>query len=97
MDFLADAALRWLDGRQDKTRPFVLRVDTWGPHHTYQVPLAYKDLILPEEICEYPSYSHPYGEDKPAFAGEFLRDFHARSRSLRSWPWPGSRFRPGNS
>lgn len=57
VDFLADAALRWLDGRQDKTRPFVLRVDTWGPHHAYQVPLAYKDLIPPEEICEYPSYS----------------------------------------
>ena len=85
VDFLADAALRWLDGRQDKTRPFVLRVDTWGPHHAYQVPLAYKDLIPPEEICEYPSYSHPYEKDKPAFAGEFLRDFHARSRSLRSW------------
>ena len=83
VDFLADAALRWLDAR-DGSRPFVLRVDTWGPHHAYQVPLAYKDLISPGEIMEYPSFRHPFGADKPAFSAEFLQDLQ-RNNALRTW------------
>lgn len=85
VDFLADAALHWLTECRDPEQPFVLRVDTWGPHHAYQAPLACKDLIPPEQICEYPSFAHPFGPERPGFAAEFLRDFHSRSRTLGSW------------
>lgn len=83
VDFLADAALRWLDKRR-ANRPFVLRVDTWGPHHAYQVPLAYKNLLDPAAIAQYPSFAHPFRADTPPFALDFLQDLQCHNR-LQTW------------
>ena len=84
-DFLADAAIHWLDGRSDRTKPFVLRVDTWGPHHAYQPPATRRTTICPTEIKEYPSFAHPYGIDKPAFAARFVEAFARSHPSLQTW------------
>ena len=73
IDFLLDMAGDWLRERASENAPFVLRLDAWGPHQAYQIPLDYKDTIInAEDIEPYPGYDEDALPYKPAFAGNFL-------------------------
>jgi arylsulfatase A-like enzyme len=41
-----DAALRWLEGREDATRPFFLFVHLYDPHYPYEPPPAFARPFL---------------------------------------------------
>ena len=94
VDFLVAKALDWLDHR-DSSRPFVLRLDTWGPHHAYQPPKSVADEIHAEDIRPYPSLHTPYtAGEKPEFYSTFLgnlRGMHAAICSESEWQLVASR------
>lgn len=81
-DFVVSMAMDWIK-KQTEAAPFILRVDTWGPHHSFQVPLAYKDLINPEEIEEYPSFTDDM-KHRPQFVRDFLQGIRERNH-LQTW------------
>ncbi len=83
-DFISSMAMDWLDERSGKNRPFVLQVNMWGPHHSYQVPLESKEAIKADEIEEYPSFRDEM-KHRPRFAQEFLKGIRNRN-SFRTWP-----------
>ncbi|HHV60759.1 MAG TPA: sulfatase-like hydrolase/transferase [Clostridiaceae bacterium] len=82
-DFLVNLACEWLDEHLQDDKPFMLRMDTWGPHHSFQVPFSYKDLINPDEIEEYPSFGDDAGS-KPEFVRSFLAGIKERN-PLKTW------------
>lgn len=83
-DFIVSMAMDWLERRTMENQPFVLRVDFWGPHHSFQTPLESKDLINPAEIEEYPSFRDEM-KHRPRFAQEFLKEIRNRN-PITSWP-----------
>lgn len=71
VDFLIDEAKRWLQERKES--PFVLRIDTWGPHHAYQVPKGFADKYIDEDKIELsPSFELDIS-DRASFTREFLQ------------------------
>ncbi|MNC20386.1 Arylsulfatase [compost metagenome] len=79
---MVSMAMDWIK-QQTEAAPFALRVDTWGPHHSFQVPLAFKDLINPEEIEEYPSFTDDM-KHRPQFVRNFLEGIRNRNH-LQTW------------
>ncbi|MBD2869014.1 sulfatase-like hydrolase/transferase [Paenibacillus arenilitoris] len=83
-DFLLAMAEDWLTSETSPAgQPFSLRVDIWGPHQAYQVPLASKDTIDPRAIEEYPSFADEM-KDRPGF----VQSYHANIRdrnAAQSW------------
>lgn len=72
VDFLIDMAKRWVEQRQEK--PFVLRVDTWGPHHAYQVPEEFADTMIHADEIELPPSIDSNIPGKPSFVRQFLEE-----------------------
>jgi len=83
-DFLLSMAEDWVRGAiASPGTPFSLRVDIWGPHQAYQVPLAAKDTIDPRAIDEYPSFG-----DEMNGRPDFVREYRAMLRGkygLAGW------------
>lgn len=71
VDFLIDEAKRWLDRHKEK--PFVLRVDTWGPHQAYQVPVGFADTCIDADDIELPPSFDRKFPDRASFAQDFLK------------------------
>lgn len=70
-------------------RPFTLRVDFWGPHQPHLPTQEFLDLYRPEEIPEYPSFSHP-PENKPEFYRHGLKPLAGDDGKMiypSVWPW----------
>jgi arylsulfatase A-like enzyme len=82
-DFLVSTALDWMDERIEEGNSFALRVDTWGPHHAFQVPLEYKDTINAAEIEEYPSFKVDM-KNRPEFVQDFLQNLRNNNK-LKTW------------
>lgn len=82
-DFLTSMALDWMEEQFKEDSPFSVRIDMWGPHHAFQVPLEYKDSINEKEIEEYPSFNDE-AENKPPFVQEFLKTIK-ESNSIKTW------------
>lgn len=82
-DFVASIAADWIRGAVREGKPFAVGVNTWGPHHAYQVPLEYRNLIDETEIEEYPGYDR-IPEDVCNFSSEFVRKIRANNE-CRSW------------
>ncbi|TLS48648.1 DUF4976 domain-containing protein [Paenibacillus antri] len=86
-DFLLSSAEDWLLGAGGGTgasgQPFALRIDIWGPHQAYQVPLEAKDTIDPRRIEEYPSFADEM-KDRPAFVREYRESLRQKYK-LQSW------------
>lgn len=80
-DFLTSLAYDWI--AQPGGAPFAARVDFWGPHHAYQVPEAFSDLIDAEAILEYPSFREGT-EHKPDFVRGFAERIRAHS-GAKDW------------
>lgn len=72
VDFLIDEAKRWLV--KNKENPFVLRLDTWGPHQAYQVPAEFADKYVNEKDIELPPSFNMDISDRSTFTQEFLRN-----------------------
>ncbi len=70
-DYLVYRAEQVLRDRAADGKPFLLRVDTWGPHHAYQVPEDFAGFIDPEKIV-LPDSFHQEPSGKPAFSAEYL-------------------------
>jgi arylsulfatase A-like enzyme len=83
-DFITSMAMDWMIEHRNENNPFVLQVDLWGPHHSFQVPLEYKDVINPEEIAEYPSFRDEM-KHRPQFVQEFLQGIRNRN-PISTWP-----------
>ncbi len=64
--FLSKLACEWLEQRVEDQEPFVLRVDTWGPHQPYLVSEPFKDTISPKDIPEYPNFKNDFA-DRPTY------------------------------
>ena len=64
--------------------PFSLVVSLWGPHHPYYPSREFADLINPEEIAEYPSFSESL-DDKP-LRYRIQRDLRCQHRAFERWP-----------
>ncbi|MGN0972699.1 MAG: sulfatase-like hydrolase/transferase [Aristaeellaceae bacterium] len=83
-DFLVWQAQKWLETCGDQ--PFVLRVDTWGPHHAYQPPVAALEAVAMEQI-QLPPSLHMEEPARGAITRQFLR--HCREdmpiRSDEDW------------
>lgn len=71
-DFIIDLAKRWLE--QHREKPFVLRVDTWGPHQAYQVPAEFADTIIQADEIELPPSIDSDIPGKPSFVRDFLKE-----------------------
>lgn len=69
--FVSHMASEWLKERAEDGEPFVLRVDTWGPHQPYLVAEEFSDIINPKDIPEYPNFCNDFA-DRP--------DYHKRDR-----------------
>ena len=61
----SDLRLEQLAAREDKSRPFALRVDFWGPHQPYFPTQEYLDMYKDMKLSEYPSWNSGL-EGKPA-------------------------------
>lgn len=72
-DFLVYLAEKWLADNSGK--PFVLRVDTWGPHHAYQPPLSVYGSVDAAQV-ELPPSLHALIETRPDFVQRFLDHCH---------------------
>jgi arylsulfatase A-like enzyme len=82
-DFLLSLAMDWITERKQQDQPYVARVEMWGPHHSYQVPLEIKDTIDEKGIEEYPSFRDEM-PGKPQFSRDFLQKIRNRN-PLRTW------------
>ena len=71
VDFLIDEAKMWLE--KNKENPFVLRLDTWGPHHAYQVPSDFADRFINAEEIELPQSFSMDTSKRPGFSQTFLQ------------------------
>ena len=69
-DFLVWMAEKWLRTHADQ--PFVLRVDTWGPHHAYQPPLS-ACAMVDESKIELPPSLRMDCSQRPKFSQRFLK------------------------
>lgn len=71
VDFLIDEAKRWLVNYKDS--PFVLRLDTWGPHQAYQVPKEFADKYINADEIKFPPSFDMDMSDRVTFTQEFLQ------------------------
>ena len=83
-DFVTSLAAAWL--KQHKDVPFVLRVDTWGPHHTYTVPKKFRDTLNPAEIELSPSLAMK-ADQRPDFMQDRLRQFNGKHNLTNNDAW----------
>jgi len=85
-DFLLDLSVNWMKECAASDEPFVLRMDTWGPHQAYQVPPDFADTLYDEnEILPIPGYDRASIDDKPPFVQRFLDHIRSRSGNMDSW------------
>ena len=82
-DFITEIAGDWIEKTAKSGKPFAVRVDTWGPHHAYQVPLGYKDTVDPAEIEEYPGFREVQRDTFP-FAAEFTEKIRSHNE-YKTW------------
>ena len=82
-DFVTELAGDWIDQAARRNHPFAVRVDTWGPHQAYQVPLEYKDRIDATQIPEYPGFTRT-AENVCPFATEFIRKIR-QNNPCQTW------------
>jgi len=86
IDFLLDMAHGWLG--QNAQNPFVLRVDAWGPHQAYQIPLGFKDTIINEaDIEPYPGFNEDSLTYKPQFTNRYLERMRERGGVIKNWEY----------
>lgn len=83
--FVAALASDWIDQRAKSgdNRPFVLRVDTWGPHQPYLVSEPFQNLIDPKQIPEYPNFSNTFA-DRPVYQQQRL-NFRRSQLGMTEW------------
>jgi len=79
--FIFDMALDYI--KKNRERPFCVRVDTWGPHHTFTPPETYDALINEEEIEKYPSFDD-YCRDIPPISLNFI-EFVRKNNAKSEW------------
>lgn len=81
--FVVSTAMDWLDRNAGSDTPFALRVDTWGPHHAFQVPLEWKDTIPAGDIEPYPGFDDDLSQ-RPDFVRAFRDRLH-RAHGCGDW------------
>lgn len=83
--FVAALATEWLDDyvASGKEEPFVLRVDTWGPHQPYFVAEPFVNTVDPSTIPEYPNFANTFA-DRPVYQ-QNRRDFHRNRSGMLRW------------
>lgn len=84
--YVADLACRKLEELQESSRPFMMRVDFWGPHPPYHPAQEFADLYPPEEIGEYPSFFEDLS-DKPK---SYRFDTGRGNQRHRELLWPNA-------
>jgi len=65
--FVSNMACNWLTqyAQAEADKPFVLKVDVWGPHHPYDTAPPFKGMISPSELLQHPSFGEST-EGKPS-------------------------------
>ncbi|WP_406650227.1 sulfatase-like hydrolase/transferase [Aliisedimentitalea scapharcae] len=83
--FLADAAIRWIKS-VDRTHPFFVRLDPWGPHPPYTVPSGFQSEMRDEDVFLSHNLDHDL-ETRPAHHAQY-RDQWQRDLREDSFDWP---------
>lgn len=85
-DFLLDMAGNWLRERAKDKEDFVLRLDVWGPHQSYQIPYGFKDKTYNDaDIEPYPGFDEVSLPYKARVADMHLKSLRERGGVMDSW------------
>ncbi len=84
--FLADMVSEWIKEKASASKPFMARVDLWGPHQPYLVAAPFKNTIDPNLILKYPSFDNDM-KDRPFFQQETMKMWRERTGFTKWEEW----------